>query len=192
MKHLRSTKIKRETARKYDALADAYDRLYGEEQEAKIRAALKSINFDQSDIVLDVGCGTGILFHHLEERIHFLVGVDISARLLRKAQYKSGRSQKISLVRADADRLPFLNEIFDKIFAVTVLQNMPDAKVTLHEIKGILKKDGALVVTGLKKSFTKERLRWLLREADLELTDFEENGHLLGYIAICRRKNRYK
>ncbi len=192
MKNERSWKIKRETAKKYDALADTYDALYGEEQGAKIKSALESIQIRKSDLVLDVGCGTGLLFRNIEDCVEFLVGLDISRRLLKKALCKSRDSPKIFLVRADADYLPFADEVFDKVFTITVLQNMPDVNATLHEIIRIAKRDAHFIVTGLKKSFAKEQFLRLLYKAGLEVLNIKTNGRLLGFVVVCRKKNKYK
>lgn len=183
-----SWKIKLNLVREYDALADAYDALHGEEQEAKIRSALESVRRRRSDLVLDVGCGTGLLFRHIEEQTGFLVGLDISRRLLEKALCKSRDSRKISLIRADADYLPFIDGAFDKVFAVTVLQNMPDVKTTLHEITRIGKSDALFIVTGLKKAFTEDRLLRLLDGAGLDALDGRADERILDFVVVCRKK----
>jgi len=188
MKEGKNWKIKRDIARKYDAMADAYDALYSEEQEAEIRSALESVRLRPTDLILDVGCGTGVLFHHVEEKVELIVGLDISRKLLEKARSKSRLSSKISLIRADADHLPFLNETFDKVFAVTVLQNVPDANMTLTRIIRTAKRDAVLVVTGLKKSFAKSQFLGLLNEAALNVVDLKGNGRLRGFVALCEKK----
>jgi len=185
-------KMKRAIATKYDVLADAYDSLYGDEQEAKIRSVLESLQLRETDLVLDVGCGTGILFRHIEEKVGFIVGLDISRGLLERARNRSRYSSKISLIRADADYLPFPDEIFDGLFAVTVLQNMPDSKATLNQILRKAKREAFLVVTGLKKSFRKDQFLRILFEAGLDIVDIKENGRLLGFVALCEKKNKYK
>ncbi len=192
MKEVSVWKTKREVAAKYDALAGAYDTLYGEEQEAKIKSALGSFQLRESDLVLDAGCGTGLLFHHVEKQVGFIVGLDISRKLLERALCRSGSSLKISLIRADADFLPFIDGIFDKVFAVTLLQNMPNVDVTLREVIRTSKKDALLIVTGLKKSYTKEMFLRLVRKAGLEILDVRTDGRLLGFVVVCRKKNRYK
>jgi len=192
MKEVSVWKTKREVAAKYDALAGAYDTLYGEEQEAKVKSALGSFQLRESDLVLDAGCGTGLLFHHVEKHVDFIVGLDISRKLLERALCRSASSLKISLIRADADFLPFIDGIFDKVFAVTLLQNMPNVDVTLREVIRTSKKDALLIVTGLKKSYTKEMFLRLVRKAGLEILDVRTDGRLLGFVVVCRKKNRYK
>lgn len=183
-------KIKREVARKYDLSADVYDTLYVDEQEAKITSALEFAPLRRFDAVLDVGCGTGLLFRHLKEHVRFLVGLDISRKLLEKALFRSKGSSEISLIRADADYLPFIYGVFDKIFAFTVLQNMPNVKATLKEILRVAKRDAIIVLTGLKKSFTRERFLTLVNEAGLAALDIKVHNDLRGYIAICGKKSK--
>jgi len=185
-------KTKRETARDYDALADTYETLYGEEQEAKIKSALESVRLGESDIVLDVGCGTGLLFHHIEEHVGFIVGLDISRRHIERALHKSRGSTNIYLVRGDADQMPFVDEVFDRIFAVTILQNMPDASLTVDELTRVAKAKALFIVTGLKKSFSKHQFLALLQRAGLHVLRVKGNGHSPEFVVACRKKNGYK
>jgi len=55
-------KKKRDIMQCYNVTAHIYDMRYAEEQTCKIKAALKHAKIEKYDVVLDVGCGTGILF----------------------------------------------------------------------------------------------------------------------------------
>ena len=180
--------IKRRITRKYDALASVYDELYQEEQNAKIKSALKNIQLRKSDRILDVGCGTGILFNHVKDQVALLVGLDISKNLLKRALFKSRGSLNVALILADADYMPFINGSFDKIFAVTLLQNLPDIAVTLKEINRVSRKDALITITGLKKAFKKREFSRILDEGNLQVLNLEAGSHLLGYVAVCRKK----
>ncbi|GAG34282.1 unnamed protein product, partial [marine sediment metagenome] len=57
---------KRKVAEAYDALGGRiYDLRYAEEQESKYRLLLERIRPEAADVVLDVGCGTGLLLRRL-------------------------------------------------------------------------------------------------------------------------------
>ena len=180
-------KKKREVMRHYDSLAPVYDAQYGEEQDAKIKAALSSAVLEKDSLVLGAGCGTGLLFKHMERSVKLLVGLDISPRILKEAKKRAKGIPTLAVVRADADFAPFQNEVFDATFAITLLQNVPDPLRTLREMKRVSKGRGFIVATGLKKEFSRETFVELLQKADLEFSMIESGGELKGHVAVCRK-----
>jgi len=54
------------TMRHYDRQAAIYDVQYVGEQNSKIEGILKKIELGSNEIVLDLGCGTGFLFQHID------------------------------------------------------------------------------------------------------------------------------
>jgi len=175
--------------RRYDRSASVYDTQYGEEQEAKIEAVLSELKLRKGSLVLDVGCGSGLLFPHLAKDIDLLVGLDFSRNILRQAKKRAKQHSNIAILRADADFLPFKDNIFNAVFAITLLQNMPNPLRCLHEIKRVAQNAATVVVTGLKKEFSNEKFVQLLKEAKLEILVMKANGQLKGYVALCVSKN---
>jgi ubiquinone/menaquinone biosynthesis C-methylase UbiE len=157
---------------------------YAEEQTAKIEAALRSVKIDKDSLVLDVGCGTGLLFDHISGKAKTVVGVDFSRKNLLQAKNRSQEFANVNLILADADYLPFKNEVFSHVFAITVIQNMPKPAKTLDELKHIAKRDAVIVVTGLKKKFSLEEFKDLLCKLDLDVIELK-SGDLKCYVAIC-------
>ena len=45
----------------YDAISEGYDDLHGEEQENKLAIIKEKLKIGEKDLLLDVGCGSGIL-----------------------------------------------------------------------------------------------------------------------------------
>jgi ubiquinone/menaquinone biosynthesis C-methylase UbiE len=174
------------TMRHYDCQAKVYDAQYLEEQNAKIEDALKNVELMSNEFVLDMGCGTGFLFHHLKKSTKYLVGLDISKKILQEAKRRTKKLSNVLLVRADADNTPFRNHIFDGVFSITLLQNMPDPKTTILEIKRISKPEAVFVVTGLKKTFTQEHFINQLRRVQLKVSTLKTDEHLKDYIAVCK------
>jgi ubiquinone/menaquinone biosynthesis C-methylase UbiE len=180
---------KRKIIRHYDKLANIYDSLYREEQELKIKQILRHMAVHDSDLVLDAGCGTGFLFEHVHKQAGHLVEVDLSKGLLRiaLAHVKQAGTRNVSLVRADVDYLPFKERVFDKVFALTVLQDSSDLNMTLKEITRTTKNESTLAVTGLEKVFTEERFKQALTEEGLEINILLTPEQVKDFIAICRR-----
>ena len=171
--------------RRYDLTAQMYDMRYTEEQEAKYKAALDCVTI--KDLVLDVACGTGLLFGHVAAKAKTLVGVDISKQLLLKAKPRAQNHPNVNLIQADADYLPFRNNLFSVVLAFTLLQNMPQPLETLHEIQRAAKQGASVVVTGLKKAFMPELFRGLLEHSGLLVISFMDEDVLKCYIAVTSK-----
>ena len=178
---------KREAMRHYDNLAPLYDVQYAEEQKAKIKTALNNTKPEENELVLDLGCGTGLLFQNVANSAKLLVGIDTSSKILQEAKKRAKQLPNTAILRADADHTPFRNQIFDHVFAITLLQNMPNPLKTLREIKRVSKQKSTIVITGLKKKFSQERFMNLLDKAGLNVYTLKTNSQLRGHIAICQK-----
>jgi ubiquinone/menaquinone biosynthesis C-methylase UbiE len=178
---------KRTTMRRYDLTAKMYEMRYAEEQAAKYKAALESLNIKPDSKILDVGCGTGLLFSHVAAEAKTVVGVDVSIKLLRQAKKRAQEFRNVHLVQADADHMPFKNNHFNIVFAFTVLQNLPKPLETLREIKLNAQQTASIVVTGLKKVFSLEAFQELLRDAGLQVVSLKDDAPLKCYVAVTHR-----
>ena len=173
---------KREVMRGYDSMADIYDSRYALEQESKYKVALESIRL--SGVVLDVGCGSGLFFKHVSTGAILIVGIDSSRGLLLKAQKNSYGRRNVHLIRADADYLPLKDNLFNAVFAFTILQNMPKPVVTLKELGRVAKPDAQLVVTGLKKVFSMDSLHTILKRSGLSQVSLIDDDALSCYVVV--------
>ena len=63
----------------YNSIAKGYDELYSEEQEIKHRIIKENLKIKNTDLLLDVGCGTGLLDFNCNT-----IGMDPSFELLRQ------------------------------------------------------------------------------------------------------------
>jgi ubiquinone/menaquinone biosynthesis C-methylase UbiE len=183
---MRKWKQKRETMQHYDRQAAIYDLQYVGEQNSKIEDILNSTQFGSNEKLLDLGCGTGFLFPHID-KARLLVGVDTSLSALREAKKRTKNRSDIALLLADADNLPFPDHTFEKIFAITILQNMPEPDKTIAEMRRIGKPETVFAVTGLKKKYTPENFVALLERAQLKVVTLNTNQRLKGIVAVCTR-----
>jgi len=182
---MQNWKQKRSHMQHYDLQAEIYDKQYVGEQNAKIETVLKNMKFGLNESVLDIGCGTGFLFPYLTKKVGFIVGVELSSKELQEAKKRIRKTHNILLVRADADNLPFRDHSFDKGFMISILQNMPEPKKTILEMKRVNKLEASFAVTGLKKKFTSEKFCESLKNAQLEIVMFDDDEQLKGYIVVC-------
>ncbi len=90
--------------------------------------------------VLDLACGTGILFPRLSKKFDKVVGLDYSLPMLLEAKKKN--CPNCFEVRGDALRLPFGGEAFDAVVVSLGLRHFSDIDLALREIARVLKKGG--------------------------------------------------
>ena len=139
--------------------------------------------------VLDAGCGSGLLVEKLADMAKLIVGLDFSKAMLKIAKDRLGR-RNVELVRGDVEQLPFRENTFDRIFMFTVLQNTPNPSEALKEAQRVLKKDGYLAVSFLKKSFTKTSAEQLLDFCGFEKMRYSGKG-VTDHIYVCFKKSFY-
>ena len=182
-------KEKRRVKKCYNLTSRFFNERYLEEQKNKYKYALSHLKLKPKSNVLDVGCGSGLIFNYLSSEVGMIVGIDISNQLLLKA--KKGKKKNIHLIQADADNIPIKNNIFDIVFAFTLLQNMPTPIITIKEIKRSAKNDSKIVLTGLKKVFSFEDFLKILEKSGLKPIAIESGSDVKGYVTI-NEKNDYK
>ena len=119
----------------YDHIAAGYEELHREEQEKKIALVKKFVKAKEADLLLDVGCGTGIT-SNFPCRV---VGIDPSEKLLER--FKAPLAKKAEAVLAAAEDIPFRAEYFDIVISITALQNFDDAEQGLKEMHRVGKKN---------------------------------------------------
>ncbi len=124
----------------YDEISEGYEELHKEEQLKKVELISKYLKVKPDDLLLDVGCGTGLTTKPWKCKT---VGADPAIKLLEKAG-------KGIWVNAEAEHLPFKDNTFDWVISVTAIQNFNDIEKGLKEIKRVGK--GKYVLTFLKKS----------------------------------------
>lgn len=169
----------------YDLTSNMYNMRYSDEQKIKYSRALLKVKLSCNNIVLDIGCGSGLLFGYLASKVEAIIGVDLSIELLHKAKQKN--KTNIHLIQADADNLPLQNKKMDIVFAFTMLQNMPSPLKTIQEIILATKSDGQIIITGLKKVFTLKKFKELLEESGLKIVTIENGSDLKCYVSINKK-----
>ena len=94
--------------------------------------------------VLEVGCGSGQGLGYLARRAKLVVGGDLTAGLLARAQrHYQGR---IGLARLDAHALPFPDGVFDVILLYEAVYYLRDLEAFLAEARRLLSPGGAVVI----------------------------------------------
>lgn len=117
---------------RYGSGAALYDLISGERPVYRVGrvSAINLLNLQEGDRILDIGCGTGLNFPHLRERIGrsgHIVGVDASDSMLAQAQRKVHSGESVDLVHGDAGGLESLVSqwTFDAVIVTYALSIIP-------------------------------------------------------------------
>lgn len=134
-------------------------------------------------VVLDVGCGTGILGQCLSSYSNQYVLTDISLPLLKVAQEKV-RGDHVSCLVVDAE-LPCFTASFDIIVSNLSLHWFQDPKVALTHLAACLKPGGRLYITTLgNNTFYEWRTAHMVVEASCGVLDFISFGQLKDWLPL--------
>jgi phosphatidylethanolamine/phosphatidyl-N-methylethanolamine N-methyltransferase len=151
----------RAVAKAYARWAPVYDLVFGAVFERGRRAAIDAAQ-KLGGRILEVGVGTGISLSDYDRSVR-LVGVDLSAPMLRKAQVRvktDALTNVDGLVVMDAQRLGFRDGAFDVVVAQYVITAVPNPEATLDEFARVVKPGGEIVLVnhigadaGLRRMF---------------------------------------
>jgi len=97
--------------------------------------------------VLEIGPGPGLLHERLAGRSDLLVGLDISAGMLKQTQARlTTHHLSARLVRGDAAALPFAAASFDAIVMTFVFSAIPDGERAMRDFARVLRPGGVLAL----------------------------------------------
>jgi demethylmenaquinone methyltransferase / 2-methoxy-6-polyprenyl-1,4-benzoquinol methylase len=125
---------------------DRYARLLSFGQDPRWRSFLVSrLEAQPGDAVLDVACGTGAVALELVRRYGCaVVGVDQSPDMLAEARRRVG--ERIELVEARAEALPFEDRRFDGLTFTYLLRYVDDPSATMRELTRVVRPGGTVAM----------------------------------------------
>ena len=129
----------------FDQQAGNWDESRGAEQD-KIGALLDDLGLGRGWLVLEPGCGTGIISRHILRRIGSeggLLGLDISRDMLTAAADKK-LSPRAIFCRADAAAVPLRSALADAVVCFRVFPHLADRQAAMAEFNRVLKRRGRL------------------------------------------------
>ncbi|MCP5024854.1 MAG: class I SAM-dependent methyltransferase [Actinomycetia bacterium] len=133
----------------YDDWAAGYDNdlaQWGYDAPAVAAAALAAAQ-PEAAIVLDVGCGTGLVGRALRSAgFDRVVGVDLSADSLAQARH-TGVYQDLEQVDFQTVPTPFGSDSFAALVCVGVMTYLPDTETTVAEFCRVVEPGGTVVFT---------------------------------------------
>lgn len=189
----------------FDKHAARWDSTIPAECVARAEEIIAALPMEYGEKVLDVGCGTGVLFPMLRSKVGdggVIVAADVSFLMLSQARAKT-RGQKTLLLQADTTDAPLASASFDWVIAYSVFPHFLDQQQAVIELARVLKPGGWLVICHSKSredinAFHRtvgdvvgghelpddDTMRELIRNAGLRLVSFESLTD--RYIVIAR------
>ena len=96
--------------------------------------------------ILDVACGTGVMFdYYLQRNVASVTGIDIAPEMARIAAEKYASEPKIQVLCGDVEEHPF-NRKFDCIVVYNAFPHFPKPKHLIKRLASLLKEDGRLTI----------------------------------------------
>ena len=151
---------------KYDSTANKYDSRYRDIQKRKYLEVFTHHEITESELIIDVGGGTGLLVEFLTKHQKNIIVCDISFEMLKigRKKFPSG-----IFVCADSEHLPFRSNSTNMITCFSLLQNLQDPYNTLKESFKVLKEEGILIITVLTKLFDKDAIGKILENINVQI-----------------------
>ena len=171
---------KKEIITKYNSTSDYYERRYKEIQYNKYKIVLESYTVGEK-IILDAGCGTGLLYdfiinslEQIKTEFYSYIAIDISINMLKIFKSKNFNKDKkirnkIHLILSDLENLPIRSNIFNSVFSLTSLQNLPHIINGVKEMLRVVKDDADIKFSILNKNLDLNKLISLLKSKIFEL-----------------------
>jgi demethylmenaquinone methyltransferase/2-methoxy-6-polyprenyl-1,4-benzoquinol methylase len=137
----------------FQGLPRHYDRMgamlsFGQDPRWR-RALVRAIDPQPGERVLDVATGTGMVAVALARRSACeVVGLDQSEAMLAEARARVGSepglAARVSLVRGEAEQLPFADAEFDALTFTYLLRYVDDRAATMRQLARVVKPGGRI------------------------------------------------
>ena len=115
-------------------------------KDAIINRILDNANVGENLDVLDVACGTGVLFpFYLERNVRSVTGIDISHEMARLAAEKHRDTENIRVICGDVEETRF-DKQFDSVMVYNAFPHFPDPERLIATLASLLKEGGRLTV----------------------------------------------
>ncbi len=138
----------------FDLLAFEWDLMFTAEDLERLSHIVDQLSVRDGMDILDLGCGTGILFDMLRRKVGpegSVTGVDLSLQMAVKA-HRNFPFSNVNVVDADACDLPFADNAFDMAVAFSAFPHFADQQHALDEIHRVLRPNGQFHILHLVSS----------------------------------------
>ena len=111
-----------------------------------VEKILDNAEIEAGQDILDVACGTGVLFpYYLQRGVASVTGIDISPEMAKIADSKFAGDPKVQVICADVETVK-LPKKFDRIVVYNAFPQFPKPKRLVKILAGLLKENGRLPI----------------------------------------------
>ena len=97
--------------------------------------------------ILDVACGTGVMFpYYLDRNVASVTGIDISPEMAKIAAQKYADEPKVQVICADVEETTVFDRQFDVIVVYNAFPHFPDPARLIKRLCSLLKDGGRLTI----------------------------------------------
>jgi len=114
-------------------------------EKKRLAKTLAAVACDSSSRILDLGCGPGNLTTSLTGNL--VVGVDLSEAMLQQARARLASNSAITIVKGNAESIPFPDGHFNRIVCSEVLEHVQRPEVVFREIRRVAQSGARIVLT---------------------------------------------
>ncbi len=132
---------KKEIISFFDDFAPTWDSM-NERNDAVISKLLDNCGIFEGTRVLDVACGTGVLFPDYISRKAVVTGIDISAEMVKTAKEKH---PQIEIICGDAESVSF-EEKYDAVMIYNAFPHFPNPRKLIENLTKALKIGGRISI----------------------------------------------
>jgi len=135
------------TRKIYDVQSAFYDATFGRLVKRRIERAIEHMNICETDVVLDLGIGTGASLNYYPN-IGRIYGIDLSEGMLKlcRKRIRERGLTRATVFQADAMRLPFADDTFDHVFISHVISVVSDPAKLVQEAQRVAKPGARIVI----------------------------------------------
>lgn len=107
---------------------------------------LDNAEIEAGQDILDVACGTGVMFpYYLQRGAASVTGIDISPEMVKIAESKYPEDSRVQVICGDVEEVKFQKK-FDRIVVYNAFPHFPKPKRLVKILSELLKEDGRLTI----------------------------------------------
>jgi len=158
----------------FSAAAESYDAMARLQKQVAVDLLHQAEMPIPTHTVLDVGCGTGFLTEKLVDHVAVdkLFALDMALPMLQRTRQRPALAS-CHCICGDAERLPFADNSFDRIYSSLALQWCSDLSAVFKGMEQCLKTSGKLAFSTFGPATLKElKLAWTQVDDAVHVNDF--------------------
>ena len=143
----------------FDTMAEEWDSKtkLSPTQEQQLAEIIDHVGIDEGSVVVDAGCGTGVLYKYLAPRIGSrgrVFGIDVSPKMISLAEAKFSHDHRFSWHAGSVEKLieEIAPEGIDRIICYASFPHFANQKLFLQVAATALRPDGKLAIIHLGSS----------------------------------------